>query len=188
MRIVKSEWHQVEKRYGMILKRELLDEIYPDLDSEEQDEIWQQILNNEYDLDELIEASNDTYIYLDWDWLDEDDWWTDRKGGYEVTYEIDPDYELPKTNHDFIRDLRNEVNELRTQLGLEEKYDTRPDNIRLAALKAEFDSLLYEDEKVNCFSCSAMHFESDLIEMSGQYVCPSCGEGWVMKEFREDTE
>jgi hypothetical protein len=27
-------------------------------------------------------------VNLDFDWLDEDDWWTDRKGGYEVTYAL----------------------------------------------------------------------------------------------------
>ncbi len=27
-------------------------------------------------------------VNIDWDWMDEDDWWTDRKGGYDVTYEV----------------------------------------------------------------------------------------------------
>jgi hypothetical protein len=185
IRIIKHEWHQVDSSYGLEIEREQLDEIYPDLDSEEQDEIWQQILDNEYDIGELIDAAQSAGLYsIDWDHID-DDWYTSRKGGYDVTYEIEPDYEPPKTEKDFIHDLRNEVNELRQQLGLEEKYDTRPDDVRLAALKAEFDKLS-EEEEVDCFSCGEMHLESDLIEMSGQYVCPDCGEGWVMKDQRED--
>ncbi len=49
--IVKSEWHQVERRYAIDFDEVLLAEIYPD--------------------------------------LDEDDWWTDRKGGYDVTYKVE---------------------------------------------------------------------------------------------------
>ena len=142
MRIVKSEWHQVERRYALELEREQLDEIYPDLNSEEQDEIWNRIIEDDYDFSQLIDDSNDAGVFLDWDWLDEDDWWTDRKGGYEVTYEIQPDYEPPKTDRDYIRDLRNEVNALLAKLGEEEKYDTRPDGVRLAALQELFDEEL----------------------------------------------
>ncbi len=36
----------------------------------------------------VIENGWEEGVDLDWDWLDEDDWWTDRKGGYEVTYEV----------------------------------------------------------------------------------------------------
>ena len=39
--------------------------------------------------------------------------------------------------------------------------------------------------KVPCFSCTTMHKESELIEMSGQLICPSCGEGWVMLDQRD---
>jgi hypothetical protein len=33
-----------------------------------------------------------------------------------------------------------------------------------------------------------MHKESELPELSGQYHCPTCHEGWVMMEFRDDEE
>jgi len=141
MRIFKSEWHQVEKRYAMELERYELDEIYPESSKEENDELWQQILDNDnVDFEELRHDGEIQGHYLEWDWLDEDDWWTDRKGGYEVTYEVDADYEPPKTDRDHIHDLRNEVNELLIRLGEQEKYDTRPAMERLAELKKLFEN------------------------------------------------
>jgi hypothetical protein len=184
MRIVKSEWHQVERRYALEVEREQLDEIFPDLDSEEQDAIWQQLLDGEYSADELIENAHSENMYsVDWDWLDEDDWWTDRNGGYEVTYEVDADYAVPKTDKDTIRELRNEVNSLRSQLGLEAEYDTRPDAVRLEALKQEFDRLISEESE-ECFNCGSVLIKHDLVELNGQYRCPDCGEGWVMQDQR----
>ena len=184
MRIVKSEWHQVERRYALDIEREQLDEIFPDLDSEEQDAIWQQLLDGEYSADELIENAHSENMYsVDWDWLDEDDWWTDRNGGYEVTYEVDADYAVPKTDKDTIRELRNEVNSLRSQLGLEAEYDTRPDAVRLEALKQEFDRLISEESE-ECFNCGSVLIKHDLVELNCQYRCPDCGEGWVMQDQR----
>ena len=46
-----------------------------------------------------------------------------------------------------------------------------------------FDNLIAAEE-VPCFSCGETYTEADLVEMSGQYICPSCGEGWVMPEDR----
>jgi len=53
----------------------------------------------------------------------------------------------------------------------------------LEELKAEFDSLI-KYGSVACFSCGAEYVEHELVEMSGQYHCPSCGQGWVMMEDR----
>ena len=53
----------------------------------------------------------------------------------------------------------------------------------------EEDTFVFsEEEPVECYSCGEEHLESELPEMSGQYICPSCGEGWVLKELREETE
>jgi len=87
VQIVKSEWHQVEKRYSMEVNEDTVREIYPDMDDEEIANVMEEITDGDYDYQQLIEDSNDAKVYLDWDWMDEDDWWTDRKGGYEVTYE-----------------------------------------------------------------------------------------------------
>ena len=41
---------------------------------------------------------------------------------------------------------------------------------------------------VPCYSCDKEHYEhdGDLLFMSGGYVCPDCGMGWIMLEDRED--
>ena len=88
VQIVKSEWHQVEKRYSMEVNEDTVREIYPDMDDEEIAALMEEITEGDYDYQQLIEDSNDAKVYLDWDWMDEDDWWTDRKGGYDVTYEV----------------------------------------------------------------------------------------------------
>jgi hypothetical protein len=48
----------------------------------------QEIVSGERDISDIVEAAWENDVEFDWDWLDEDDWWTDRKGGYEVTYAI----------------------------------------------------------------------------------------------------
>lgn len=91
VQIVKSEWHQVEKRYSLAVTEEDIRNIYPDHDDEQIAQVMEEITNGDYDFQQLIDDSNDAEVYLDWDWMDEDDWWTDRKGGYEVTYEVQDD-------------------------------------------------------------------------------------------------
>lgn len=86
IRVVKSEWHQVEKRYGFDIDESVVAEVYPDLDEDEVAARFQEIENGEFDLEQFFEDAWEEGIDIDWDWLDEDDWWTDRKGGYEVTY------------------------------------------------------------------------------------------------------
>jgi hypothetical protein len=89
MRVIKSEWHQVEKRYAIDIDENLVNEIYEDATVEEIEEIMRQLKNGELDASTIVEDAWTNNIDLDWDWLDEDDWWTDRKGGYDVTYEIE---------------------------------------------------------------------------------------------------
>jgi hypothetical protein len=88
--IVKSEWHQVEKRYGIEIDRETFAEIYCDVEDEgELDLMYLQFESGDLSVDEVIEKAWEEGVDLDWDWLDEDDWWTDRKGGYDVTYKVE---------------------------------------------------------------------------------------------------
>ena len=84
--IVKSEWHQVEKRYALEFDEDMLAEIYPDLDEDEIAAVLSEIESGERDIEDVINAAWENGVDFDWDWLDEDDWWTDRKGGYDVTY------------------------------------------------------------------------------------------------------
>lgn len=87
--VVKSEWHQVEKRLGAEIDRDLFGEIYSDIEDEaEIDLMYLQFEAGQLDVGEVIDKAWDEDIDIDWDWLDEDDWWTDRKGGYDVTYEV----------------------------------------------------------------------------------------------------
>ena len=89
MRIIKSEWHQVEKRYAIDIDENVINEIYEDATVEEVEEIIRQLKEGELDVSTVIEDASSNDVDFDWDWLDEDDWWTDRKGGYDVTYEFE---------------------------------------------------------------------------------------------------
>ena len=91
MRVIKSEWHQVEKRYAIDIDENLINEIYQDATVEEVEEIVRQLKDGELEASSVIEDAYTNDVTIDWDWLDEDDWWTDRKGGYDVTYEISND-------------------------------------------------------------------------------------------------
>lgn len=86
--VVKSEWHQVEKRYSIEIDEEVLTNIYPDKEEEEIGIILSGLEDGTVDVEEVINDAWDEGVDLDFDWMDEDDWWTDRKGGYEVTYEV----------------------------------------------------------------------------------------------------
>jgi len=89
MRIIKSEWHSVERRYAIDIDEDLINEIYEDATVEEVEEIVRQLKEGELDVSTVIEDAWTNDVDFDWDWLDEDDWWTDRKGGYDVTYEFE---------------------------------------------------------------------------------------------------
>lgn len=85
--LVKHEWHSVDSQFALELDEALLAEIYPDLDEDEIDELLVQIETGYKDIEELINDAMDNDVDLEWD-RQYDDWWTERKGGFEVTYEI----------------------------------------------------------------------------------------------------
>ena len=89
MRVIKSEWHQVEKRYATEIDADILSAIYSDYEEEDIESLLQSLESGEASIDDVINDSWDSNVDIDWDWLDEDDWRTDRKGGYEVTYEVE---------------------------------------------------------------------------------------------------
>ena len=88
VQVVKSEWHQVEKRYSAEIDESVLEEIYDGITEEELAVKMLQLITGEITVDDIIMDAQEYGVDIDWDWLDEDDWWTDRKGGYEVTYEL----------------------------------------------------------------------------------------------------
>jgi hypothetical protein len=84
----------------MEVSEDTVREIYPDMDDEEIATLMEEITSGDYDFQQLIEDSNDAKVYLDWDWMDEDDWWTDRKGGYDVTFALNADTSVEKDSTD----------------------------------------------------------------------------------------
>ena len=85
--IVKHEWHQHDRQYAIDLDTDLLSEIYPDLDEDEIAEKLQQIEDGEIDVEDVMNDAWENDVDVEWD-FQYDDCWTDRKGGYEVTYEL----------------------------------------------------------------------------------------------------
>ena len=83
--IVKSEWHQVERQYSYEFDDDLLSEIYPEHTEEEIQEIIQQLESGDLDPESVVDEAYEQGVDIEWDHVD-DEWWTDRKGGYEVTY------------------------------------------------------------------------------------------------------
>jgi len=101
--IVKSEWHQVEKRYGIEIDADMLTEIYPELDEDAIEAKLAALESGEEDVEEVLNEAWNNDVDIDWDYLNEDDWWTDRKGGYDVTYKVEEwkvheDYVSPVTH------------------------------------------------------------------------------------------
>ena len=101
--VVKSEWHQVERRDGIDITLEILEEIYPDMDEDELQKLLNGLVSGETDIDELISDAWENDVELDWQYLNQDDWWTDRKGGYEITYKVEDweyreEFKLPQTH------------------------------------------------------------------------------------------
>ena len=211
--IVKHEWHQTDVRYAIELDEALLSEIYPDLDEDEIAEKLQKLADGEIDVEEIVNDAYDNDVEIEWDHQD-DDMWTMRKGGYDVTYELgdedswhtpatppEPTHKCTKCkwtgqsyDADWVWPEDDETGEAKkvcpycesdtelTEHGIQEEKESAERMARWA--KEAKDA----EEEVPCFSCGTMHKESELPEMSGQYHCPDCGDGWVMMESRDDED
>ena len=84
---MKHEWHQVDAQYVVEIDESVLSEIYPDLDDDEITQKLADLESGEITIDEVIEDAYEEGVDINWD-SHYEDWWTSRKGGYEVTYEI----------------------------------------------------------------------------------------------------
>ena len=92
MKVTKHEWHSVDSQWTFEITEEFLAEVYPDLT---EDEIKIKMLSLYTQLIPVEEIFIDAYnenVDIDWE-HDYDDWWTHRKGGYDVTYEIEEEDE-----------------------------------------------------------------------------------------------
>jgi len=85
--IVKHEWHSHDRQYAIELDEELLSEIYPDKDEGEIEDLLIQIETGYVSVDDVINDAYENGVEIEWD-FQYDDCWTDRKGGYDVTYEL----------------------------------------------------------------------------------------------------
>jgi len=85
--IVKHEWHQHDRQYAIEIDEALLSEIYPDKEEDEIKVILDGISDGTYDYEDVINDAYENDVEIDWE-FQYDDCWTDRKGGYDVTYEL----------------------------------------------------------------------------------------------------
>lgn len=88
VQVMKHEWHQVDSQFTAEIDEELLIEIYPELDDAEIAAKLQGLEEGDITVEEIVQDAYDNNVDIDWD-RSYDDWWTERKGGYEVTYELD---------------------------------------------------------------------------------------------------
>ena len=84
---VKHEWHQHDRQYAIEMDEDLLIEIYPELDDAEIAEKLRGLEEGDIDVEDIINDAYDNDVEINWE-FQYDDCWTDRKGGYEVTYEL----------------------------------------------------------------------------------------------------
>ena len=85
--VVKHEWHKVDSQFELEFDAELLSEIYSDLPEEELEKFLVALENGEADIDDIVTDAINNDVELEWNHT-YDDWWTSRKGGFEVTYEL----------------------------------------------------------------------------------------------------
>lgn len=88
IKIIKHEWHQVDSQYVIELDENLLSQIYPENTDEENKQLLQDIESGDVVVQDIIEDAIANDIEIEWN-HEYDDWWTDRKGGYEITYDVD---------------------------------------------------------------------------------------------------
>ena len=85
--VVKHEWHQHDRQYAIEIDEALLSEIYPDKEEDEIKVILDGIADGTYDYEDVINDAYENDVEIEWE-FQYDDCWTDRKGGYDVTYEL----------------------------------------------------------------------------------------------------
>ena len=89
--IVKHEWHQHDRQYAIEIDEALLSEIYPDKEEDEIKVILDGIADGTYDYEDVINDAYENDVEIEWE-FQYDDCWTDRKGGYDVTYELGDEF------------------------------------------------------------------------------------------------
>ena len=220
--IVKHEWHSHDRQYAIELDETLLSEIYPDHDGDAIAGMLKQIEEGDIDIEDVINEAWENNIDIDWD-FQYDDCYSDRKGGYEVTYELgdddswvepekDPEPTHKCTKCRWTGQSYNTLTQYLREDGtvIEDYYDSDEEsaNTKDVCPMCDSDTELTEvgvqeekerqermarwakEEEENlegdpCYSCDQVVAQEDLVELSGQYHCPHCGDGWVEMDNRE---
>jgi hypothetical protein len=212
--IVKHEWHQHDRQYAIEIDEALLSEIYPDKEEDEIKVILDGISDGTYDYEDVINDAYENDVEIEWE-FQYDDCWTDRKGGYDVTYELgdesswviepepaphthkctkckwtgysyDADWEWPEDDETGKLEAKKvcpycESDTSLTEAGVADEVARKEREARWSKEAAE--------EEIPCFSCGAMHKESELPEIKESgYYCPDCNESWIMMEDRPTDE
>jgi hypothetical protein len=159
--IVKHEWHQHDRQYAIELDEALLSEIYPDLDDDEIANMLQQIENGDVSVDEVMEAAYDNDVEIEWD-FQYDDCWTERKGGYDVTYELgdESSWVEPET----------------------------PPEPTHKCVKCRWQGQSYETGTLYLNEDGSVHEDDDLEHHSTKDVCPMCDSDVELTEAGQQRE
>lgn len=88
MKLQKIEHHSVNWYYTFDLDEDKLREIYPEEDDEVIEGIMQDLESGNRDIEDVLSDAYDNNVDIEWE-FDYDDVWTDRKGGYDVTYSVE---------------------------------------------------------------------------------------------------
>lgn len=87
IKVTKIEHHSIDLHYNAEIDQDLLSEIYPDKDEDEIQQILDAIQSGDTLVDEIVNDAWEAGIDIEWEY-DHDDMWTDRKGGYDITYDL----------------------------------------------------------------------------------------------------
>jgi hypothetical protein len=88
MKITKVEHHSVDWHYKYEIDEEKLAEIYPDLAEEAIAQLLTNLASGDAAISDVINDAWENSVEIEWE-FEYDDVWTDSKGGYEVTFDVE---------------------------------------------------------------------------------------------------
>ena len=87
MKVMKHEWHSVDSQWTFEITEDFIAEVYPELEEDEVKQKMEALASGEAEVTEIMDDAWNAGVDIDWD-HEYDDWWTSRKGGYDVTYDL----------------------------------------------------------------------------------------------------
>jgi len=176
MKIRKIEWHQVSSYYETEINEDLLSEIYPDMESEEITELLADLESGEADIETVLDDAG-WDVAIEWDHKD-DDWWTHRKGGYDVTYEVLESEEEGSTDTvDEDADILAGLDELVATwdaMSDEEKEEFKE------TMRSQYSS------KCECSICAWSGNSTDAVERDNALYCPECDSPVILTDDKNE--